>query len=362
MRPLLRPLSALLLIAVFAGSLAAPVCAADGELVPEPWVHETHEYNVPVDSNIPNSGMLNEKWSLEIKHGEVLTLLMAREMAGDNGNVVDYTFNVHYNVGGTQYIAQFMIMYAAFKVGGEAVQAPLLNCDGFSLTYTPVRYEGGVPMFYCNITYRGIQLYPDAHPGSTVDLTLCHRIVADWERTDIKVEALFDFANTTLYQPSSGNELSVGTEFAAEIHYQMMVHKAHAMGTEGPLSPASSTDGTLVYNLTLDSGAPLTMSRMQMKDQFTVTNSSASYQSTGYSSMDVSPTTHVVHGFPGLVYGDTLSLKSDPEITVFHDRVTSSNDPSGEVPAFPLLPIVIVAAVAAISLVVLVVRKRKRQV
>ncbi|MBI0584769.1 MAG: hypothetical protein ISF22_11180 [Methanomassiliicoccus sp.] len=352
---------------MIAGCLMMPSSQAeDLELVPEPWVHETHDFDVPIDTNVPNSGMCDERWSMEVRHGEVLTLLMAREMDQNGGKMVDYTFNVHYDVDDTQYIAQFMIMYCVIKVGDQTYNAPLTSCEGFYLTYTPIQYSGSVPSFYCNITYQGVQVYTDMNAGSTFDLTLCHRVTADWDRTDIKVEALFDFTNTALFQPFSNTELAPGTPFTAEIHYGMMVHKAHAIEQEGPLVPTGHTNDTLQYALTLDNGAPLTLSKMQMDDRFSITNSTGSYGSIGYSSMDYAASCHVVHGFPGLTYKDTISMKSDPEITIYHDRVTAgwnndggwNNDDAW--PSF-LLPIALIGAAAIIGVaVVVMMRKRGR--
>jgi LPXTG-motif cell wall-anchored protein len=64
----------------------------------------------------------------------------------------------------------------------------------------------------------------------------------------------------------------------------------------------------------------------------------------------------VTHGFPNLTYKDTLSMKSDPEITVYHDRVTAN---AGTGNLIPMVAIGAIAAVAAIGAVVFM-RKRKK--
>ncbi len=335
---------------------------SNSELVPEPWVHETHEFNVPIDTSVPDSGVCNEKWSIEVRHGDVLTLLMARNITQDDQSTVDYTFNIMYTIGDTEYIAQFMIMYVTLVVDQQIITVPLTTCDDFALVVSPVQYNGTVPTFDCAITYKDLRLYSDVSKNSTLDLTLFHHFSADWNQTDVKVEALFDFNNTKLFDESTGNELDAGTTFATEIHYGMMVHKAHAFGTEGPIIPTGNTDGTLEYNLTLDNGAPLRMSKLNMSNAFNVFNGTGAYASMGYSSMNYAAQSHVVHGFPNLIYKDTLSMKSDPEITVFHDRVTEdqmndNNNPSG----LPLwIPIMVIGAIAAVSVAIVMVKRKKK--
>ena len=118
----------------------------------------------------------------------------------------------------------------------------------------------------------------------------------------------------------------------------------------------------LEYNLTLDNGAPLRMSKLNMSNAFNVFNGTGAYASMGYSSMNYAAQSHVVHGFPNLIYKDTLSMKSDPEMTVFHDRVTEdqmndNNNPSG----LPLwIPIMVIGAIAAVSVAIVMVKRKKK--
>ncbi len=344
---------------IIGGLVALPAAqAVDAELVPEPWVHETHEYNVPIDVNVENGGTAIEKWSVEVRHGGVLTLLMARNITTDGTAGVDYTFNTMYTVKGTEYIAQFMMMYVAISFADhQTLQAPLTTCDNFQVSYTPIVYNGTIPTFDCAITYNGLDLlYPDASKHSTLNLTLIHHFYCDWNQTDVKVEALFDLNGTRLYDITNGVELDDGTPFAAEVHYAMVVHKAHAMGTEGPIAPSSHTDTTLVYDLAADGGTPITMSKLNMSNEFTIYNATGSYGSIGYSNLMFGTVSNAVHGFPGLVYKDTVSLKSDPEVTIFHDRVTESNsNGSGGSPPLTLIAVVsaVVVVVGAASFVVI---------
>ncbi len=266
------------------GLLFIPSANADEpalELVPEPWVHETHEYDVPGDDKNTNGMMINEKWSIEVRHGDVMTLIMARNMTQDDQTGVDYTLNIHYYIGDTLYIAQFMMIYAAFVIGNDTIFAPLSTCEGFELNFTPIQYDGTVPSMYCNITFEGIQVYQDASKNSTFDLTLCHHIVGDWNRTDIKVEALFDLSDTRFIDIGNDIELNTGELFTAKIHYMMMLHDPETFSTDGPIIPTGHTDTNLEYNLTLDNGAPLSVSKLKMKDDFTVYNASGSYASVG---------------------------------------------------------------------------------
>jgi hypothetical protein len=90
-----------------------------------------------------------------------------------------------HDVDDIQYIAQFMIMHANFKVADQMITAPLTNCDGFSLMFTLIQYYRNVPSFYFNITYEGVQVYPGLYPSSTFSLMLSQSITADWNLTDI---------------------------------------------------------------------------------------------------------------------------------------------------------------------------------
>lgn len=346
------------------------VQGSDPELVPEPQVIESHIYNEPGYQNGTQTYFNNEKWQLSISHGDVMTLLMARNLTQNDDMWVDYTFNIQYKIGDTLYIAQFMMMQMAFKIGDQTIFVPLKTCDDFELTYSPIQYNGTVPSLDCNITYEQIQIYTDGNAlpwttNSTVDLTLCHHITADWNQTDIKVEALFNFNNTRFYQ-SNGTEFNVGEPFTAEIQYKMLLTNPDTFSTDGPIIPTGHTNTTLEYDLRLENGSPLTMSKLKMKDDFSVYNGSGAYDSVGYSSMVYGPFTQVTHGFPNLIYKDTQSIKSDPEITVYHNRVTDNqninnqingnNNPSG----FPLwIPIALIGGIGATAVAIVMVRRKR---
>lgn len=72
--------------------------------------------------------------------------------------------------------------------------------------------------------------------------------------------------------------------------------KVHAFGSGGQVVPTWLINKTLQYNLTLDNVTPLSLSRLQMMDQFSITNSTRSYESIGFSSMDYAAMRHIVHG------------------------------------------------------------------
>jgi len=356
---------------VLGSSYIIPVSRAEGlepELVPEPWVHETHEYNVSgeVDGTPTDEFFVNEKWSIEVRHGDVMTLIMARNMTQGTDASVDYTNNIHYDIGGKLYIAQFMIMELVFNIGGYGIHAPLRTCSDFTLEYSPIRYDGAVPTMDCNITYEDIRVYsagtfPAQYSVSTVDLTLVHHIRADWNSTHDKIEALFDFSDTVFFNPNDdNNEFGAGEPFTAEIGYMMMVANPEDFRTIGPLIPSSYTNTTLQYNMTLDNGSPLTVSKLEMRDNFTIFNGSGAVASVGYSSMEMyGGQAHVTHGFPGLTYKDTESIWSDPEIVIYHDTVTENQDDPQQSP--PWLLIAAIAAIAVIGAVGVAIFMKKRK-
>jgi hypothetical protein len=334
------------------------------ELVPEPWVHETHEYNVSGDVNgTPTDAFfVNERWMIDVTHGDVMTLIMARNITQDGISAVDYTNNIHYSIGGKLYIAQFMIWELAFEIGGYTIHSPLTTCSDFEVEYSPTVYDGTVPTFDCNITYEGIRVYygasvPVGSDISTVDLTLMHHIRGDWDNTHMKIEALLDFNDTIFFNPDDdNNEFDAGEPFTAEIRYMMMVANPEDFTTTGPLIPSGCTNTTLEYNMTLDDGTPLTASKLDMRDDFTIYNGSGANDSTGYSFMELhGGQAYVTHGFPNLTYGDTQSMKSDPEITIYHDRVTE-NDPMSDKPLWILIPVV--AGIAAVIVAVVLIKRK----
>lgn len=110
------------------------------ESVPEPWVNEAHEYNVPgdVDGTPTDDFSVNEKWAIDVHHGDVMTLIMARNITQDDVASVDYTNNIHYRVGGKLYMAQFMITELVFKIGECEIHASLSAFSGFTLDCPPV--------------------------------------------------------------------------------------------------------------------------------------------------------------------------------------------------------------------------------
>jgi hypothetical protein len=336
------------------------------EMVPEPWVHETHEYNVSgeVDGTPTDAFFVNEKWMIDVTHGDVMTLIMVRNITQDDIASVDYTNNIHYYVGGKLYIAQFMITELVFRIGGYGIHAPLGTCSDFELEYSPILYDGTVPTFDCNITYEGIRVYSVGYPpaefnASTVDLTLMHHIRGDWNNTHMKIEALLDFTDTRFFNPDdSNNEFNASEPFTAEIGYMMMLANPEDFRTVGPVIPSSYTNTTLEYNMTLDNGSPLTVSRLEMRDGFTIYNASGARDSTGYSSMELhGGQAYVTHGFPNMTYKDTGSMKSDPEITIYHDRVAETDSPTEKL-LWILIPVV--AGIAAVGMAIFLNKRRTR--
>ncbi len=366
--PVLHIVIACLTATAFSGlsTLAMAEDEADPGLVPEPWIHETHEYDVwgDVDGTPTDEFFINEKWSIEVRHGDVMTLIMARNITQGDSTSVDYTNNIHYYIGDKLYIAQFMMMELVFDIGGYELHAPLGTCSGFEVDHTSTAYDGTVPTLDCSFAFKGIHLYQDGslpaeYSASTVDLTLIHHIRCDWNNTHVKVEALLDFGDTGFYDPNDEHrEFETGEPFTAEVGYAMMVANPEDFRTTGPLVPTTFTNETLEYNMTLDNGTPLTMSKLEMKDDFTAYDISGTRELTGYSSMVMEGDfARATHGFPNLTYGDTQSMKSDPEITIYHDTVTEAYTPASEY-LWMILPVV--GAVAAVGVAGILLWRRKK--
>ncbi len=343
--------------------------AADptNENVPAPWITESHQYNKPeMNGNTVQGNYDNEAWGITITHGDMKTGIAARNYSNSNGVYVDYGMNFMFYIGGKFYIAMFTIDQVAIKIGNDTLITPLKNCDGFELTHSPVIYDGTIPTMECNITYKNIRAYSEA-PDSAFDLTVLNHFRGDWNQTSIKVEALLDFSDTNLGQYNAGEP------FTAEIHYIMQLTDPDLQ--LGPpdfntIKPSRYTDTTLEYNMTLDNGSPYTLSKLDMQDSFTIYNETGAHSAMGYSRMD-SPNDSsdsivqynhnsrvVTHGFPNLIYKDTLSMKSDPEITVYHDRVTDQSNPVTL--WIPIAAFGAVVAIAAIGTVVFLKRRKKK--
>lgn len=345
---------------VASAMLAAMMCvlpSAQGadpgtDKVPEPNVELRHEYGNTIDDRTIG----NEVWTLDITEGDVTVLLMARNLTtvGTDSYWIDYQFNINYHNGGSLYIAQITAMNMAFVMGDQRVTSPLDSCDRMEMTHTPVVYVNGVPSLYCNITFSGIDVYADGRIESTYDLTLSHHVVVGWNQTDIKVEALFDLADTRLIDPSTGSDLAPGSSYAVELPYTMMLTLPDSHGQ--PIPPTGHSDTSLEYDLSDANGNPLRVSQLKMNNEFMILNGTGHHDAMGYSSMEYGDLSKVIHGFPGLVYGDTTSIKSDPEITVYYDAL--SGDPLGTLSPWMIGIIGVVAAAAVITAVILVKRKR----
>lgn len=341
--------------------------ASGPDLVPEPSIQETHIYNDTGYLNGTPYYTINERWSLDIIHGNVETALWTRNFTQDNGTMVDYSNNIKYRIGDTFYQAQFLIMQTVFKIGGLKMYSMLKTCDKFELAYSPIKYDGPNPTFDCNITYERIRVgnldYQNAHNNSTFDVTLFHHFRLDWNQTDIKVEALFDFNNTAFYQVN-GTEFDAGEPFAAEIVYSMELGVIDKNENAVLIVPTSVNDATMEYNLTLDNGSPLRLSKLEMKDSFTIQNGTGARTSVGYSSMEIfegfEGIAQITHGFPNLTYKDTQTIRSDPEITIYHDRVTENINPNPNPLPQTIAAIGIIGAIG-ITVVLLMKRKKKKQ-
>jgi hypothetical protein len=346
----------LLLSSINMGFLAR---AQEPELVPEPSVRQFHEYNRS------ESNFVHESWGIEIMHGNVITKIGAANYTDNrNQTFVSYSQNINFYIGSKFYIAMFMIDHIVLIIGDQEVTVPLKNCDGFEVSNTPIEYDGVIPTLECNFTYRDIRVYSDL-PGSTFDLTLLHHYRGDWNQSSIKVEALFDFSDTRFY---NGTEYGAGEPFAAEVFYTMCLTDNNLENPDFPgdntVRPTGITGSSLAYNLTLEDGTPYTLSKLEMDERFTIYDTNGAHPAVGYSTMGLcngsnSKTAMVVHGFPGLIYGETQSIQSDPEITIFHDRVAENwLGPEN-------LWTVVVAGVIAMTVVAgtaaLLIRKRRRK-
>jgi len=346
-------------------SLAPYVSAQESsnDQVPAPSILESHEFNKQETYNgQARENFDNEKWQITIDQGGVKTLLMARNYSNGDRTTVDYSQNINFYIRGKFYIAMFNIDHVVLTVMGQRLTTPLKTCDHFEVTHSPVKYDGTIPTLDCNITYKEIRVYSDRPGDSSYDLSLIHHIRGDWNQTSIKIEALFDFSHTEFY---NGTNPPIGEPFAAEIFYVMQLTDPERTGVDTTVKPSDITNSTLNYNLTLDNGSTYALSKLEMKDIFTIYNESGAHSAMGNSSMKMAerntdgsmsynPNAAIVtHGFPNLTYKDTQSIKSDPEITIYHDRVTGNG-------IIMIAGAGAIAAVAAICAVVLV-RKKKRK-
>ena len=332
------------------------------EKVPAPQISEFHNYNISESYNGQSQGNFdNEEWGISVHNGDMITRMTARNYSNTHGIYVDYSLNFNFYLGGKFYIAMFTMDQVVLIIGNDTLTIPLKNCERFELTYSPVVYVGNNPTFYCNATFINIRAHRDA-PESAFDLTLINHFTGDWSQTSIKVEALLDFTDTDL------GDYDAGVPFTAEVHYIMQL--TDPASKAGPpdyntIKPSKYTDSSLEYDLTYDNGSPYSLSKLDMDESYTVNNASGTRSAVGYSRIDspnnaggqmqYNPNSRVVtHGFPGLIYKDTLSMKSDPEVTVYHDRL---NNGSG------LMFIAVIGAIVAIAAVgaVFLFRRRKKR-
>jgi len=317
-------ISNLLILGCLNSIFFANAQVSDTEKVPAPRLREHHDYNTSDKNEIKH-----EYWSLVWRYDDMMMNLIARNATPKNpqGELlpreVDYQQNTQYYVGDIMYIASLAIKSISIIIGTETITMKLTNCESFDLKFSSVQYNDTIPGFNCNITFNQIHLYSDTFPDSTIDLTLIHYVNINWTQSDIKVEALLDFRNTKLYD-ASDIEFNSNEPFTTEINYDMHLWDwTHGIA----ISSTSHTDTSLEYNITRESGVPLAVAKLGMKNDFAVYNESGAFDQVGYSSMSIdesSERAYATHGFPNLLYKNTQSIKSDPEINIYHNRVTQN--------------------------------------
>jgi hypothetical protein len=114
----------------------------------------THRSNVTVD----DVTIANDLWHMDISDGDVTILLLARNLTDTRTGMswIDYQSDINYHVGDNLYIAQITIMEVKFLIGGQTIPSILKTCQNMEMNFTPVKYDGALPSFYCNITYSGV--------------------------------------------------------------------------------------------------------------------------------------------------------------------------------------------------------------
>jgi len=367
---------------IVGSSSLIPLANADvsaPEKVPAPWILENHEFNVSHIGGGELGGYYqHEGWGIQIMHGGSRTAIEVRNINNgpqpSNDTGVDYSNYLEYGVGGRRFGAQFLIVDLKFEVGGgNYISTTLSSCSDFILNRTPVKYDGAVPTFDCNISLYDIHVYsqppyPAGSGSSTFDLTLIHHIRGDWNNTQIKLEALLNFSNTRFFSPTNSTEYPAGTKFTAEIDYRIYVSENINNQTTGFMMPTNRTDKALMFDLPQNNGTPLTVSRLDMRDNFTIHNATGDNASVGSSFMGVSNNvfTPVIHKFQNLTYRDTQWIRSDPKMTVYHDRVTEENNQNpwatglGGANLVQIVAVCAAIAIGAIGAVLFLKRRRKK--
>jgi len=340
-----------------------PVASADGVpsgKAPAPSISEQHVFNQAETYEGQTQGNFdNEAWWITISQGDLKTLITARNYSNSNQVTVDYGMNFNFHLGGKFYIAMFTIDQVLIKIANDSLLVPLRNCAGFQLSHTSVSYDGDTPIIDCSVVFKDVRVHSES-ASSAFDLTLINHYQGDWNKTSIKVEALLDFTGTNL------GPYPTGTPFTVEIHYIMqLTDPALHLGPPdfNTLRPSRYSNDSMEYNLTRDDGTPYTLSKLDMNDAFMISNVTGGNAATGYSRIDSPNSTGgmqynhnarvVTHGFPGLVYGDTTMVRSDPQIVVFHDLVSDDG--------YLTVAIVIASIAAAGCAIVLVLNRRKKK-
>jgi len=317
------------------------------EKVPEPYVVDQHDFN---------NQSWNERWWLTIQHGDVMTLIGASDLNQHNESLIQYQFHIHYVIKGELYIAGIDIIAIEFHIGNQRILTPMDSCEHFELAHTPVSYDGAIPTMDVNIIYKRIHMYPNTTRDSTFDLTLRHHLRMDWNQTDTKFEALFEFNNTRFFKPDN-TEFDEYEPFTTEILYSMSLSTTKDNKVTGQVEPAGWNSTAVNYDLTLDNGAPLIISKLGMTNNFHISDENGTHDSVSYSSMEEHNrgVIEVTHGFPNLSYKNTRAIVNDPDLTVFHDRVTKSWRRPYKQPSLQdklMIAIVVICPIVAICAIV----------
>lgn len=293
----------------------------DPQKVPPPQVGEDHQKDT-VNSS--------ESWLVNIDHGNLSLSFGARNSTGNQGT--GYQYNIGYWVNRTRlYLAQFGLggNATAFKIGNMTYRADLANCHHFEVTRSHLIYNGTVPELFSNITFKRIRVHSGLSGNSTFDLTIFHHFKFNWNVSSAKIAFQFNLAGTKFYDMND-TEYPTGTPFGVEIMYNMALWYTPDPEHQNPLMPVGFKNESMQYNIVDGTGKLVTISRLNVLNNFTTYGTSGKHESTGYSSINYGWRSEVTHGYPNLTYKETQRIESDPQITSYHDRVQFFQGDGGE--------------------------------
>lgn len=322
-------------------------------------------------------------YDLIVQQGTGLSTGWAVKRTSDPNNGLNLAWqgNIFYNVSGTLYDFQYVLLSTAyvsaysfpasysptgvyFNCSDELIPVCLCNCSSFDMVTSNVTYIGNVPTFTNTVTLHDIPLETFDQSSSSITIVFAQHFTADWTLLTVKTDVYANLTNLKLYT-SNRREVPANTSFSLDFTYLVGLGKQSENGTSGtPILASEITPTSIRFNINSTRGnfSNADMSLGETYDEFqrdtTIPGKNATAHFVKIITTEKQTMYNCIQTFSGLTYGLTTGIKSDPTIHVQHARVAVLVTAGSGI---MVLAIVGTATVAVLVIAVLFVHIRKKR-